>query len=185
MLNNKRIEELENIKAYAIGAYFDRYYVDMEQDTFDKCMKNNELKQHFIMLRKGNFDEYLADMAKKIANITLAEELHYMILDYNFDDGFWFLEQIIMNPACDRITAKMLYWLSDPGYYYEKYGSPLKCPQDNINIDGALFLAKMESKANGEGFQTGLKLDAEPLYDQPKRLDYTIEPYCNVPEVFR
>jgi hypothetical protein len=189
MFTEARKKELDEIKRWGIGAE-DRAYVDMAQDVFDKCsiMKDDdeETKQHFIMLRgEGGFDKHLADMAQRIAAVDSAEELHYLVQDYNFSDGFWFLEQVIMNPACDLITAKDIYWLSDPGYYYDEYGSPADCPPNVFHAECARFLVKAESKASGEGFKTDLRLEHELIFEQPGGLDYDSEPYCRIPSAFR
>lgn len=108
-----------------------------------------------------------------------------MIADYNYDDGMFTVEQIVMNPACDIVTAKMVYWLCEPSYYYDNYGSPSKCSEEDVNRDTALLLTKMEAKAIANGFQTGLEWNGELVDEQPDNLDFTQEPYCHVPIDFR
>ena len=90
-----------------------------------------------------------------------------------------------MNPACDIVTAKMVYWLCGPTYYYDKYGSPSKCSEEDINLDAALLLTKMEAKAAANAFKTGLEWNGELVDEQPANLDFTREPYCHVPAAFR
>jgi len=187
MLADKRKEELNILATWAICAG-DKYYFNMAQDLFNTSLKGSEDRDYYkayIRQRKIGFEEFQAEMVQKIAEINIAEELHYMVTNYNFDDGLWFLEQVITNPVCDIITAKMLYWLSQPDYYYDNFGSLSNCPNDNINKVGATFLIKMEKRANGEGFPTGLKLNNDIIYDQSPTLDFNTEPYCQVPKVFR
>ena len=108
-----------------------------------------------------------------------------MMTDYNYDDGVFTVEQIIMNPACDIVTAKMVYWLCEQGYYYDRYGGPSKCSQKDVNREMALLLTKMEAKAIANGFQTGLEWSGELVDEEPHNLDFTQEPYCHVPVSLR
>jgi len=187
MLTDKRKKELDTLAIWASCAG-DRHYFNMEQGVFDKYMtgrEDYETYKPYTLQREMGFDKFKADMAEKIAAINSAEELHYMVADHNYDSGRWLLEQVVTHPACDLITAKMIYWLSSPCYYYTEFGSPSKCPEDNINIGYAKLIAVLETKANGEGFQTGMKLDNEIVFEQPPGLDYDTPPYCQIPEVFR
>jgi len=187
MLTDKRKEELNILATWATCAG-DNYYFKMTQDLFDKSLKGWEDRDYYkayVRQREIGFEEFQAEMIQKVAEINIAEELHYMVTDYNFDDGIWFLGQIIANPACDIITAKMLYWLSQPNYYYDNFGSLSNCPSENVNREGVKFLVEMEKRANGDGFPTGLKLNEDIIYEQPDSLDFNTEPYCHVPKVFR
>lgn len=187
MFSEERKKELDRLMERASCAG-DEYYFDMEQDEFDEEMEGNEEEEFykgFCRQREIGFEAYQKEIAEQFAHITSAEELHYMISDYNYDDGMFTVEQIVMNPACDIVTAKMVYWLCQPSYYYDNYGGPSKCNEDDVNRDTALLLTKMEAKALANGFQTGLKWDKELFDEQPDNLDFTQEPYCHVPVYFR
>ncbi len=150
-----------------------------------KEMRKKNFTKDFAVKGKSGLRLTKKEIAEQFAHITSAEELHYMISDYNYDDGMFTVEQIVMNPACDIVTAKMVYWLCQPSYYYDNYGGPSKCNEDDVNRDTALLLTKMEAKALANGFQTGLKWDKELFDEQPDNLDFTQEPYCHVPVYFR
>lgn len=187
MLSEERKEELDALMERASCAG-DEYYFDMEQDEFDEEMEGSEDEEFykgFCRQREIGFEAYQKEIAELFAHITSAEELHYMIADYNYDDGMFTVEQIVMNPACDIVTAKMVYWLCEPSYYYDNYGSPSKCSEEDVNRDTALLLTKMEGKAIANGFQTGLEWNGELVDEQHDNLDFTQEPYCHVPVDFR
>lgn len=187
MLSEERKKELDILMERASCAG-DDYYLDMEQDEFDDEMEGceeEEFYKGFCRQREIGFEAYKKEIAELFSHITSAEELHYMIADYNYDDGMFTVEQIVMNPACDIVTAKMVYWLCGPTYYYDKYGSPSKCSEEDINRDAALLLTKMEAKAAANAFKTGLEWNGELVDEQPANLDFTREPYCHVPAAFR
>jgi hypothetical protein len=52
-----------------------------------------------------------------------AEELHQFVHHYNWDGGIRALQRTLKHPACDRGTALMMFWLSEPTYAYERYAS--------------------------------------------------------------
>lgn len=187
MLSEARKEELDRLMERASCAD-DEYYFDMEQDEFDEEMEGSEDEEFykgFCRQREIGFDAYQKEIAEQFTHITSAEELHYMITNYNYDDGMFTVGQIVMHPACDIITAKMVYWLCQPSYYYDAYGAPSKCDKQDPNRNTALLLSKMEAKALANGFQTGLKWNEELCDEQPDNLDFTQEPYCHVPAAFR
>jgi len=187
MLTEQRKKELD-ILAQQANCAGDKYYFNMKQEVFNDSMSGHEDAEYYKAYchqREIGFDEYQSFIAKKVATVILAEELHYLATDHNFDSGIWLLEQVVMNSACDCITAKEIYWLSTPCYYYDNFGSPSNCPQNNINVKTANFIVQLETKANDDGFQTGMKLDKEPLYEQPAGLNFNIEPYCQIPKAFR
>ena len=187
MLTEERKIELDLLLERASCAE-DEYYFDMAQDEFEEEMEGSEEEEFYkgyCRQREIGFAAYQAEIAEQFALITDAEELHYMMSDFNFDGGAFVVEQIVMNPACDILTAKMVYWLCQPDYYYDNFGSVKKCPPDNVNRAWACLLSKMEDKALADGFRTGLKWEGKLTDEQPDNLDFTKEPYCQVPEVFR
>lgn len=187
MLSEERKKELDALLVRASCAG-DSYYCDMEQDEFDEEMDGDEEEEFykgFCRQRAVGFAAYQKEISEQFTHITSAEELHYMMADYNYDDGLFAVEQVVMNPACDIVTARMVYWLCEPGYYYARYGGPSRCSEDDVNREAALLLAKMEEKAEAHGFQTGLAWDGEVEDAQSDDLEFTKEPYCHVPAVFR
>ncbi|MCL2528080.1 MAG: DUF4274 domain-containing protein [Defluviitaleaceae bacterium] len=193
MLTNERKQELRKLAEWVSPAD-DHYYFHMTQKLFDTSMSvhtnpdlhtTQEYYKAYCLQREIGFDAFKEEATSKMAVITCPKELHFLADGHNYDGGMWFLEQIMMNPACDIITAKMVYWLCQPDYYYSQYGSPQNCPDSDINRKTAHFLVRLEAKANSEGFSTGLVLDVPPYDEQPPNLDFTTEPYSRVPDAFR
>ena len=112
-ISEERKKELDILMERASCAG-DDYYLDMEQDEFDDEMEGRdeeEFYKGFCRQREIGGEAYKKEIAELFSHITSAEELHYMIADYNYDDGMLTVEQIVMNPAYDIVTAKMVYWL--------------------------------------------------------------------------
>ena len=100
MLNDKRKEELEILLRWASCAD-EKYYFNMAQDVFDEVLaRDKNVFKPYVYQREIGFEEFRAEMAEKLSAIHLADEIHYMLADYNFDDNPWVIEQLIMNPAC-------------------------------------------------------------------------------------
>jgi len=73
----------------------------MAQDVFDEVLaRDKNVFKPYVYQREIGFEEFRAEMAEKLSAIHLADEIHYMLADYNFDDNPWVIEQLIMNPAC-------------------------------------------------------------------------------------
>jgi hypothetical protein len=49
--------------------------------------------------------------------LTTSRELHYLASIYNWDDGTEVLEWVINSPLCDKGTALLIFWRSEPDFY--------------------------------------------------------------------
>lgn len=61
---------------------------------------------------------------KKIINILMRylkssglKEWNQVAVDWNCDNGLKPLRWIIEQPECDKGTALLIYWVSDPNYF--------------------------------------------------------------------
>ncbi len=63
-----------------------------------------------------SFDEREPDK-EFFDSITNPVELHLIAGNYNWDDGAEVLTWIIDSPLCDKATAAMTFWHSQPSYY--------------------------------------------------------------------
>lgn len=111
-------------------------------------------------------------------------DLHYLVHIYNWDDGPEVLGWIIDSPHCDRGTAAMIFWRSQPAFYTEyNQESEMDLP------DGVLPLLQRIMQHWEQGFyqRTQIAYDrsedpgAEDIYEnKPKRQwpipGYLIEP---------
>ncbi|WP_342512131.1 DUF4274 domain-containing protein [Sporosarcina sp. FSL K6-1522] len=182
MISEQRENELASMMQWAICAG-DDYYFEMAQDQFDKSMKGHEgegFYHAYVRQRKVGFESFKNEIAEQMAAIDDAEELHSLLVDYNYDDGAWAIEQVLMHPHCDIATARMVYWLMEPSYYYEEFGGLEQTPEDSVNRTDAELLAKIEEKAGAGLFQSGLQV-AEDEDFAPKRDD--TPPYHQIPTV--
>ena len=187
MLAEQRKEELDRLLQRAACAG-DAYYFDMDQDEFDEEMEDSEEEEYYAAYcrqREIGFDAYRAEVVKELAALTGAEELHYLMDGYNYDDGSLAVEQVVLHPDCDIKTARMVYWLLVPDYYYRHYGGPANCPPEDVNREAAALLVKLEERAQKGGFLSGLEWDGCIPDEQPDGLDFSTEPFCRVPEIFR
>ena len=71
------------------------------------------LEEHFV---EFSFEERTPNKSL-FDTITSPPELHYLAHIYNWDDGAEVLSWIINSPYCDRGTAALVFWRSQPEYY--------------------------------------------------------------------
>lgn len=168
----------------------EHYYLLMSQDEFDKEMKGIENDAFYTassLQRKIGFRRFKEDLILLIKNIDSAEELHYLAYNYNYDDDAFLLYQIIENPHCNISTARMIYWLSIPTYYYDKYGLPENCDED-YNRQISDLIVKIENTARNNGFleTNSIKLsdDVFAMMSNEKVL-YQKYPYNRIPQSLR
>ncbi len=70
--------------------------------------------------------------------LTQTHKLFLAAYHHNWDDGTRALLRILDDPACDRATALLIYWLTKPGFY-QQFSSPEEVP-DFARRDHALLL---------------------------------------------
>ena len=182
MISEQRKNELACVMQWAICAG-DHYYFEMDQVDFDECMEDHEGEEYYnayVRQRTVGLEVFQHEVAAQIMAIDDAKALHSMLVDYNYDDGTWALEQVLMNPHCAIATARMVYWLMEPGYYYDNFGGPQQTPQDSINSSAAQLLTKIEEKTAAGLFQSELQVEKEEDI-VPKRDDSP--PYNQIPTV--
>ncbi|NDV66680.1 DUF4274 domain-containing protein [Bacteroides sp. 224] len=177
-LSDSRQTELDSIVTWAACAG-DNYYFNMQQADFEKSMKGNEEEDFYkayVYQREIGLEKFQTEIAEKIAAIYNPIELHYLVAEYNYDDGCWPLKQVILNPACDIRTARMVYWLMQPDYYYDNFGG---VGMTKNNQDDKL-LALIEEKAVAGGFVNMLSAEFEDEEVAEKEED---SPYSQIPAV--
>lgn len=189
MINEKRKKQLRKLieKSSCAG---DLYYINMSKEDFEKEMSNckdTDSYEYYCKQRKIGYKKYQGKIFEKFKEIDLSEELHYIAKYYNYDNGSFTLEQVINHKDCDIITAQMIYWLLDPIYYYDKFGSPKNCPLENTNINWAKLISNIEEKARKNKFKTGLILEQEDEIDYfyVDEIDFEKSDYNNIPMQLR
>lgn len=187
MITDARKEILNDLvfKASVAG---NKDIFDMSEQEFSEEIKQDEewiVYKEFSKQRKIGFENYANQIKQEIQEILSSEELHFMADIHNYDDGTFLLEQIIENPNCAIETAQMIYWLSSPDYYYDKFGGPEYCDEE-YNKEFADLLVKINNRANGIGFvlDSGIILSEEmDGYIKSSQLDYEKEVYSKTPKI--
>lgn len=80
--------------------------------------------------------------------------------------------QCISHPCCDIHTARMVYWLLSPDYYYDSYTDLEHVPDSDINEGTPKVLKFIEEKALSKGFVHSLTSEYEDE-EVPSSNEYT------------
>ena len=153
-VSEKRKQELNLLKIWAECAG-DTYYFSMPQAKFDKNMEGCEDEEFFKAYsrqREIGLEEFEREISGRIASINSAEEIHYLLDGYNYDNGSWTILQCLNNPCCDIRTARMVYWLMCPDYYYDRYTDLEHVPDTDINSKNSKVLKFIEERVLSQGF---------------------------------
>ena len=78
-----------------------------------------------------------------------AEELHEFVVKHHWDDAADFLV-LIENPACDRNTARLIFWLSGPEFYRRRFASREDVEYDHDRAWWDLIHRVTDNMANGK-----------------------------------
>jgi hypothetical protein len=88
------------------------------------------MKQQELTKEQLEFIESLFDYCetKDLRKIKTPEELQLFANYHNRDGGEFAYRWVIENSKCDKGTALMVYWRSEPIYFYEKYSQEKDVP---------------------------------------------------------
>lgn len=92
-------------------------------------------------------------LAKPATAITKMDafQLHRFVQEYDWDDGAKKLFEVIRNPQCDRATALLVYWQSQPEEF-AAYPTPADAPPTERKW--VELLREIEAKVAASGFAT-------------------------------
>jgi hypothetical protein len=128
-------------------------------------------KEKFI---RENFIEYSFNSEKEdyLPDFKLFEKLnstdqYYLAQNYNWDDGIEILKWIVESKKCDKGTASLIFWTSEPDYYFEKSESEIS----DYEKDTFLLLKRIVEKFNNNEFKSS-NLKYNPS-DREKRIDWS------------
>ena len=86
--------------------------------------KEKFIRENFIEFSFDSDDEnYLPDF--KLFEKLNTTDQYYLAENYNWDDGVEILKWIIESKKCDKGTASLIFWTSEPDYYFEKSESEI------------------------------------------------------------
>lgn len=138
-------------------------------------------KEKFI---RDNFIEFSfdSDDKKYLPDFKLFKKLnstdqYYLAANYNWDDGVEILKWIIESRKCDKGTASLIFWISEPDYYFEKSESEIS----DYEKENFLLLKRIVEKFNKKEFKRS-KLKYDPT-DREKRINWSKQnSEWNIPE---
>jgi len=89
--------------------------------------------KEFSFVVGGNGDDLPADK-EAFESIDDPAEIHFIVENYNWDDGPSVLNWIVNSPLCTKASALIIFWSSAPDYYMEfEKGSVLKQFDDKVD----------------------------------------------------
>ncbi|MCU0444731.1 MAG: DUF4274 domain-containing protein [Microscillaceae bacterium] len=71
------------------------------------------------------------------------EKLFKKVCQYNWDNGFQWLYEVVQNDYCDRGTTLMIYWLSRPEWFCQYALAKDVKPWDEDNYQFVRFVEKI------------------------------------------
>lgn len=102
-------------------------------------------------------EEEVADarvLAFRLANLEKlksAEELHYLVANWNWDDGNQIPDAVLTHPECDYGTALRIYWSLIPDYFTE-FENETEVP--SVNREGYRLVKKVEKLLLGDHYKS-------------------------------
>ena len=111
-------------------------------------------------------------------------ELHRFVEAYNWDDGEKKLFDVVGHSQCDRATALLVYWQSEPGEHTQ-YAKPEDAPKRERKM--VQLLREIETKMAAGGFETALipfdlhDVGGTDLSDDDKRIPSVMRKPVKVP----
>lgn len=120
----------------------------------------------------------------RLDELSAPEELDYVYELCNASIGL--TTKIALHPLCDIVTAKKIYWLAAPDYYYEKFGgAEFYNGNDSTMKQYAKQILALERKAKTTGFMNVLEQNEKIISTPSSKIDLSKEPFSRIPEVFR
>jgi hypothetical protein len=128
--------------------------------------KERFIRANFIEFSFNSEDEnYLPDF--KLFEKLNSTDQYYLAQNYNWDDGIEVLKWIVESKKCDKGTASLIFWTSEPDYYFEKSESEIS----DYEKDTFLLLKRIVEKFNTNEFKSS-NLKYNPT-DREKRIDWS------------
>lgn len=92
-------------------------------------------------------------------------ELHYGLLEYDWDGGMKFVRWVAESPLCDLGTALVIYWKMCPSFYTQFQNEhEAKLEGENVR-ENFIFLKELESRILGKEFQSE-NIQYDPANDE-------------------
>lgn len=138
--------------------------------------KEKFIRENFIEFSPDSDNEnYLPDF--KLFEKLNSTDQYYLAENYNWDDGVEILKWIIESKKCDKGTASLIFWKSEPDYYFQKSESEIS----DYEKDTFLLLKRIVEKfSNNEFKKSNLKYNPT---EREKRVNWSKQnSEWNIPE---
>lgn len=138
--------------------------------------KEKFIRENFIEFSFDNDGEnYLHDF--KLFEKLNSTDQYYLAENYNWDDGVEMLKWIIESKKCDKGTTSLIFWKSEPDYYFEKSDSEIS----DYEKGTFLLLKRIVEKFNNKEFKKS-NLKYNPT-EREKRVNWSKQnSEWNIPE---
>ncbi|ESU20184.1 hypothetical protein FEDK69T_30350 [Flavobacterium enshiense DK69] len=128
--------------------------------------KERFIQETFIEFSFNKSDDYLPDF--KLFEKLNSTDQYYLAQYYNWDDGVEILKWIIESKKCDKGTASLIFWTSEPDYYFEKSENEISGYDEKETF---LLLKRIVEKFNNNEFKkSNLKYDPT---DRVTKIDWS------------
>ncbi|WP_083320936.1 DUF4274 domain-containing protein [Hymenobacter glacialis] len=116
--------------------------------------KERFIQENFIEFSFNNEEDYVPDY--RLFEKLNSTDQYYLAQHYNWDDGVEILKWIVESQKCDKGTASLIFWTSEPDYYLEQ--SVDEISEDEKEV--FLLLRRIVEKYNNKEFtKSNLKYD--------------------------
>ena len=138
--------------------------------------KEKFIQEKFIEFSFNNEDEDFLPDFKDFEKLNSTDQ-YYLAENYNWDDGVEVLKWIIESEKCDKGTASLIFWTSEPDFYFEKSVNEIS----DYEKDTFLLLKRIVEKFNKKEFRKS-NLKYNPA-EREKRIDWSKQnSEWNIPE---
>ena len=114
--------------------------------------KEKFIQEKFIEFSFNNEDEDFLPDFKDFEKLNSTDQ-YYLAENYNWDDGVEVLKWIIESEKCDKGTASLIFWTSEPDFYFEKSVNEIS----DYEKDTFLLLKRIVEKFNKKEFRKSMK----------------------------
>jgi hypothetical protein len=102
---------------------------------------------------EGDQERTHREFMRVLGEVTSPDELHAFADGFNWDCGAKELLQVIRHPMCDRGTALLVYWRSQPGYYLQYADRASLRPEQQELFD---LQREIENRIRAGDYQTAV-----------------------------
>ncbi|PJZ58066.1 DUF4274 domain-containing protein [Leptospira barantonii] len=123
---------------------------------------------------------------KSFEELKNSLELHYALLEYDWDGGMKFVRWVAESPLCDLGTALAVYWKMCP-FFYTQFQNEKEAELEGENVrENFIFLKDLERRILSKEFQSE-NIQYDPANDETNDFFFqkTDEGKWQIPELLK